>query len=54
MWQEIELIQQNLLQRDRTVLFISQRLQRPHRPDNHWPLLEYTRYSNQDILYNQR
>lgn len=35
-------IQQNLLLYDRTILFFSNRHQRRHRLDNHWPLLGHT------------
>jgi hypothetical protein len=42
MWQKTELfIQQNVLLCDLTILFISSRLQRSQRLDNHWSLLEY-------------
>lgn len=50
MWQETELfVQQNVLLCDLTVQFISQRLQRPHRQDNHWSFSEYN--SCHAVLY---
>jgi hypothetical protein len=45
MWQETEFIHQNVLLCDLAILFISQRIQRPHQA-NHWPLLEYINYSD--------